>query len=1033
MQAKGLIKFFVILLSLVCIYQLSFTFFASSIEKNAAKIADERLALEDTEAMSEEDKDAFLKMNKIAYLDSVYNEEVLDLFIKQYTYREVKANQLSLGLDLQGGMSVVLQVSLKEMLVALSNNSQDPAFLKALEEADALQVDSDEDYITLFGQAYAAQADKKPLYTIFATQENAGKIAYGDTDEQILNVISREAEGAVTRTYEVISNRIDEFGVSQPNITLQEGSNRIIIELPGIDNPKRARGLLQSTAKLEFWETWQNSADMYGYFSQANEVIREKLGLVEDTTEATIDTTATAGVEPETFDADAADAATAVTEEDTTSGEDLGFEDLLGGEEGAESTDSTGLQQSEEELRKQFPLYGGVSILKPAFFDNNGSTELVPGPVVGYAFAQDRAKVMEYLNYDEVKAVFPKNIKFAWSAKPIDNNLYQLYAIKTLPNEDGAPLEGDAIVDASQDFSQDGSAEVRMSMNSEGAATWKRLTGNNVGQFIAIVLDNKVYSAPRVNQEIGGGVSQISGQFTISEAQDLASIVRAGKLPAPARIVQEEFVGPSLGEASIRAGSLSLLIGLIIVLVFMIVYYNKSGFVADAALLLNLLLIIGTLASLGASLTLPGMAGIVLTIGMAVDANVIIFERIREEIAKGKGLKLAIAEGYQRSYSAIIDANVTTLITAFILLAFGIGPVKGFAVILSIGIFSSFLTAVLVSRIFMDGLTSGDKGMSFSTKLSEGVLQNSKFEFLSKRKIAYAVSTILIVVGLVSIGVRGFNLGVDFTGGRTYVVQFTEAVNTTEISSALRDQFETEPVVKTYGDNNQVQITTKYMIENTDPIADSIVEAHLFDGLKAFYADDVDFNKFTTEYKQSGTKVGPTIADDIYITSIYAALFAFAGIFLYLLVRFRKPQFGAGALVAVIHDALILLSVFSLLQGLVPFSLEIDQAFIAALLTIIGYSINDTVIVFDRVREYMNEHPSKDMESVSNMAVNSTLSRTLMTSFTTLIVVLVLFLFGGEVIRGFAFALLVGVLVGTYSSIFVATPLVVDLMGKKKK
>lgn len=1027
MQAKGLIKFFVIILSVVCIYQLSFTFFASSIEKNASKIAQERLTLEDTTALSQADKDAFLKMNKIAYLDSVYNEPVLDLGIKKYTYREIKSNQLSLGLDLQGGMSVVLQVSLREMLEAMSNKSQDPAFINALDEADKLQVDSDEDYITLFGQTYAAQPNKKELYTIFATQENAGKIAYGDTDEQILKVIAREADGAVTRTYEVIKNRIDEFGVSQPNISLQEGANRIVIELPGIDNPKRARGLLQSTAKLEFWETWQNSADMYSYFSQANEVIREKLGLVTDTTAVALDSTATTEVDVESIENEITDA----VEADTNATDD-GFGDLLSDDGEAES-DSAGLQQDEAELRKQFPLYGGVSILKPAFFDNNGTTELVPGPVVGYAFAQDRAKVMEYLNYDEVKAVFPKNIKFAWAAKPIDNNMYQLFAIKTLPNEDSAPLEGDAIVDASQDFTQDGSAEVRMSMNSEGAATWKRLTAANVGQFIAIVLDNKVYSAPRVNQEIGGGVSQISGSFTISEARDLASIVRAGKLPAPARIVQEEFVGPTLGAESIRAGSMSLLIGLIFVLIFMIVYYNKSGVVADAALLLNLLLIVGALASFGASLTLPGMAGIVLTIGMAVDANVIIFERIREELSKGKGMKLAIAEGYQRSYSAIIDANVTTLITAFILLAFGIGPVKGFAVILSIGIFSSFLTAVLVSRIFMDALTTGDKGMSFSTKLSQGILQNTNFKFLSKRKIAYVVSSIIIIIGIASMALRGFNQGVDFTGGRSYVVKFEQPVSTTDVASALRDQFGTEPTVKTYGDNNQVQITTKYMIESTDPVADSVVDAHLFEGLTTFYGEEVDFAKFNDVYKQSGTKVGPTIADDIYKTSIYAALFAFIGIFLYLLARFRKPQFGAGALVAVIHDALILLSVFSLLQGLMPFSLEIDQAFIAALLTIIGYSINDTVIVFDRVREYMLEHPSKDMESVSDMAINSTLSRTLMTSFTTLIVVLVLFLFGGEVIRGFAFALLVGVLVGTYSSIFVATPLVVDLMGKRKK
>lgn len=1032
MQAKGLIKFFVIILSVVCIYQLSFTFFATSIEKEASKVAQERLALEDTTTLSQADKDAFLKMNKIAYLDSVYNEPVLDLFIKEYTYREIKANQLSLGLDLQGGMSVVLQVSLREMLEAMSNKNQDDAFINALDEADKLQVDSDEDYITLFGQAYAAQPNKKPLYTIFATQENAGKIAFGDTDEQVLAVIAREADGAVTRTYEVISNRIDEFGVSQPNISLQEGANRIVIELPGIDNPKRARGLLQSTAKLEFWETWQNSPDMYNYFNQANQVLREKFGLVADTTETDIDTTATAGAEPNALDTEVTDAVdtTELAGDDAT---DDGFGDLLSDDATAEGDTTGSLQQSEEELRKQFPLFSGASILKPATFDNNGSTELRPGSVVGYAFAQDRAKVMEYLNYDEVKAVFPKNIKFAWSAKPIGNNLYELHALKTLPNEDAAPLEGDAISNASQDFSQDGSAEVRMSMNSEGAAIWKRLTAANVGQFIAIVLDNKVYSAPRVNQEIGGGVSQISGNFTISEAKDLASIIRAGKLPAPARIVQEEFVGPTLGAASTKAGLLSLLIGLIIVLVFMVVYYNKSGLVADAALLLNLLLIIGALASFGASLTLPGMAGIVLTIGMAVDANVIIFERIREELAKGKGLKLAIAEGYQRSYSAIIDANVTTLITAFILLAFGIGPVKGFAVILSIGIFSSFLTAVLVSRIFMDALTTGDKGMSFSTGLSKGILQNANFQFLSKRKIAYAVSSVVIIVGIASMALRGFNQGVDFTGGRSYVVQFEEAVNTVDVASALRDQLGTEPVVKTYGDNNQVQITTKYMIESNDPAADSVVDAHLFEGLKAFYADGIDYETFATEYKQSGTKVGPTIADDIYKTSIYAAIFAFLGIFLYLLARFRKPQFGAGALVAVIHDALILLSVFSLLQGLLPFSLEIDQAFIAALLTIIGYSINDTVIVFDRVREFMLEHPSKDMESVSDMAINSTLSRTLMTSFTTLIVILVLFLFGGEVIRGFAFALLVGVLIGTYSSIFVATPLVVDLMGKRKK
>lgn len=1035
MQAKGLIKFFVILLTLVCLYQLSFTFFAVNIEKKAESAATERVLSQDTTGMGADSVKTLIKENRIAYLDSIYNEPVLNLGIKEFTYSDVKSQQLSLGLDLQGGMSVVLQVSLKEMLLAMSNNSQDPAFRAALEEADKAQVDSDEDYIALFAQAYAAQPNKKPLFTIFATQENAGKIDYNDTDEEILEVIAREADGAVRRTYEVISNRIDEFGVSQPTVTLQEGNNRILIELPGIDNPKRARDLLQSTAKLEFWETWKNSVEMYNYLDAANNIVREKLGLM-DTTET--DTTEEGNIldevlgeadgaeetGDETAETDEIDSET-VTDTDTSENEDDLFSDILS--EDGETTDSIAQETlSDEERKRLYPLF---DVLSPAV--NQG--QMVEGPIIGYAFAQDRNKAMEYLSFEEVKAVFPKNIKFAWGAKPIENNLYALYALKTRPNEDAAPLEGDAIVDANQDFGQAGDPLVNMTMNSEGAFIWKKLTAANVGNYVAVVLDNKVYSAPVVRQEIGGGVSQISGNFTISEAKDLSSIIRAGKLPAPARIVQEEFVGPSLGKESIRAGSISLAVGLIIVLVFMILYYNKSGIIADLSLVLNLLFIIGTLASRGASLTLPGIAGVVLTIGMAVDANVIIFERIREELRKGKGMRLAISEGYQKSYAAIIDANVTTLITAIILLTFGIGPVKGFAVILFIGILSSFVTAVLVSRLMVEGMTNDDKSMSFSTKLTENILQNPAVKFLDKRKISYTISTILIVVGIASIGLRGFNLGVDFTGGRTYVVQFEQPVSTVDVAAALSDQFDTEPIVKTYGNASQLQITTKYLIDQNDPATDSIVDAHLYDGLKQFYDPVPEFDNFIENYKQSGTKVGPTIADDIYKTSIYAAIFAFLAIFVYLLIRFRKWQFGLGALVAVVHDSLILLSVFSLLSGILPFSLEIDQAFIAALLTIIGYSINDTVIVFDRVREYMLEYPSKSIKQVADMAVNSTLSRTLMTSLTTLIVVLVLFLFGGEVIRGFAFALLIGILVGTYSSIFVATPLVVDLMKDDKK
>lgn len=822
--------------------------------------------------------------------------------------------------------------------------------------------------------------------------------------------------------------------MASPTVTLQEGSNRIIIELPGIDNPKRARSLLQSTAKLEFWEVWFNT-EVFNGMLQANQVVREKMGLVEDTTATETDTTNLLDAIGDAPTDD--DTVVATTDEepsllgdgeeltDDTTGDDFSEFDL--GEDG----DTTALTSNdEEEARKQYPLFGtGYSLIKPVA-DENG--QAYQSPVLGMVFAQDRTKVMNYLNDELVMVNLPKNIKFAWSAKPNDNNMYELYALKTVPNQDGPKLDGDAIVDARGDLDQTGQFQVDMTMNSEGAKIWRRMTKDNTNRSIAIVLDDKVYTAPNVMGEIGVGRSQISGNFTATEAQDLASIIRAGKLPAPARIVQEEFVGPSLGAESIKAGTISLIAGLLVVLAFMIFYYNKSGIIADLALLLNLILIMGTLASLGASLTLPGMAGIVLTIGMAVDANVIIFERIREELRKGKGLKLAITEGYSKSYSAIIDANITTLITAMILLAFGIGPVRGFAIILVIGIFASFATAVLVSRLMMESWTTGEKGMSFGNKVTENVLEKANFDFLSKRKIAYAVSTIVIVLGIASMAVRGFNYGVDFSGGRTYIISFEQPVSTVDVTNSLREQFGTEPVVKTFGNNQTLQITTKYLIEETSTEPDSIVDAQLYEGLSQYYSSNPDFDTFIEQHKKSGTKVGPTIADDIKSTSVYAAIFSFIGIFLYLLIRFSKWQFGFGALVAVLDDALILLSVFSLLRGLLPFSLEIDQAFIAALLTIIGYSINDTVIVFDRVREYLLEHPSKGIKDIANMAVNSTLSRTLMTSFTTLIVVIILFLFGGNVIRGFSFALLVGILVGTYSSVFVATPLVVDLFKDKK-
>lgn len=1037
MQAKGLIKFFVIVLSVICLYQLSFTYFAKNLEKHAEDVAAERV---DTTGISNDPVKIQQRIEdiRIAYLDSIYNEPVFELGPISYTYQEIKKNEISLGLDLQGGLSVVLQVSLKEKIIALSNDSKDPQFLAALDEANKMQTSSDADYVTLFAQAYAAQPNARPLYELFATQQNAKKVKYGDTNEQVIQFLHDETKDAIQLTYEVIKNRIDEFGVTQPNVSLQEGSNRILVELPGIDNPKRARTVLQSTAKLEFWEMYENVevnsrvGNMADFLGLANEAYRDKLGLMDTTT---VDTTAAASNAMEEFESDnntdetdnltaAPDDSTSLAD-DTSDLGDLG--DLL------ESGDSLANQAKNDSVDKiMYPLVGGnTSPLIPAVYQGDKGLQWAPGPVIGYAYSQNKDKVEEILNDEDVKAVFPKGVQFAWGAKPVQGNMYALYAL--MASNKANMVVGANIDDAYASVNPvDGQPEVNMRMDPDGARKWSKITKENINHFIAIVLDGKVYSAPRVNSQIDGGSSVISGSFTIAETQDLASIIRAGDLPAPARIVQEEFVGPSLGAENIRAGLISLIVGLVAVLIFMVIYYNRSGFIADLALVLNILFILGTLSSYGASLTLPGMAGIVLTIGMAVDANVIIFERIREELRKGKGLRLAIAEGFDKSYSAIIDANVTTLITAAFLLSFGIGPVKGFAFILLIGIISSFVTAVLASRILMENMSAGDKGMSFSTKLTENILVNANFQFISKRKLAYVISSSLIIIGIISIVVQGFDKGVDFTGGRKFVVNFENSVSNTDIQDALTVPFGSTPAVKSYGAGNRVEITTNFMIDSSSTIADSVVEAKLYEGLKGFYDGDISYKTFDEKYKEFGTTVGPTIADDLAKKSFTAAIFSFIGIFLYLLLRFRNWQFGFAALVAVVHDAMVMLGLFSLLKSIMPFSLELDQAFIAALLTVIGYSINDTVIVFDRVREYMFEHPSKPLADVSNMAINSTLSRTLMTSFTTLLVVIILFLFGGEGIKAFSFALLVGIVAGTYSSIFVATPIVVDMVKNRK-
>lgn len=1038
MQAKGLIKFFVAALILVCIYQLLFTYVSVSEESKMGDIALERVTKgEEIDQFVPSDIqnraeviDSITKEwsnTKARLLDSISSEVVLNMYFAEYSYQEVKERQLSLGLDLQGGMSVVLQISLEELIRAMSNESEDPDFDKALKLAIERQKNSQENLVVLFGAAYNEVAPEGKLARIFATPEYKDQITFNSTNEEVLSVISEEAKGAIGRTFNILRSRIDQFGVTQPNISLQESSGRIIIELPGVKNPERARALLQATAKLEFWETWDNRS-IFNPLMESNEILLEILGLNEEadsseTDSLVSDLLAEEDVEPTTPD-------TSSAKSDSLS--DDSFLDLLT-EEGGEG-DSTSVDDgllSAEEARKKFPLFSNGSILMPATGqDENGQVVLQEGPVVGYSFSQDRDKVMEYLSYEEVKALFPRNIKFLWGHQPVGNNIYALYAIKTRPSEDKAPLEGDVIVDARQDYDQNGRPDIDMVMNSEGAKIWKRLTKDNIGNSIAIVLDDVVYSAPVVQGEIGGGRSQITGNFTIKTAKDLSNIIKAGKLPAPAKIVEEEIVGPSLGAESIRAGSMSLVIGLALVLLFMVAYYAKAGLISNVVLVLNLFFIMGVLASFGASLTLPGIAGIVLTIGMAVDANVIIFERVREELARGKGLRLAISDGYSASYSAIVDANVTTLITGFILLFFGLGPVKGFATVLVIGIFSSLLTAVLVSRLIVDKFTGKDKGVTFFTKFSEGMFKNLDLKLLDKRKIAYGLSTLVIALGIISMVTRGFQLGVDFQGGRSYVVRFDQSVNAVDISKALEDEFEIAPQVKTYGADNQVKITTAYRIDEEGIEIDGEIEDMLYSGVKEFFAVQPDKATFMDQYKMSSIKVGPTIADDILKGAYFAAIFSFIGIFLYILVRFRKWQFGLGAITAVVHDMLVVLSIFSIFAGILPFSLEIDQAFIAALLTIIGYSINDTVVVFDRIREYINLHPTTGITGTANMAIDHTLSRTLITSLTTLIVVVILFIFGGEVIRGFSFALLIGIIVGTYSSIFIAAPVAVDTLKK---
>ncbi len=1006
MQNKGAIRFLAIAFALVCLYQLSFTYVSYRVKQNAEEYANGDPRLE------------------ALYLDSVSGEVVYNfLGIRKYTYNEVQEREINLGLDLKGGMNVTLEVSVTDIIRSLANYSNDTTFNKALQLAKQRQQTSQEDFITLFGNAFQELDPNGRLAAIFNTVELKERISFNSTNEEVLTVIRAEAESAIDNSFNILRSRIDRFGVTQPNIQQLETSGRILVELPGVKDPERVRKLLQGTANLEFWETYENG-EVYQYLLEANEKIKEINQAQED---LGIDTAMVEDVMPAVADQDLLQ----VPAEDTVISDDVALLDQLSDDSLA--ADTTGLGGNEDFL-KDYPLF---AILQPNVTRDN---QLVPGSVIGMAHHKDTGKINSYLNMSQIRSMFPRDIRFFWGVKPYkydeSESYFELHAIKATGRDGRPPLDGSVVTNARSDFGQNrAAAEVSMSMNSEGAKTWARLTKENIERCIAIVLDGYVYSAPRVNSEIKGGNSSITGDFTVNEAQDLANVLKSGKLPAPARIIQEAIVGPSLGQEAITAGFGSFLIAFVVVLFYMIFYYNRAGWVADLALLSNVFFIMGVLASLGAVLTLPGIAGIVLTMGMAVDANVIIYERVREEIRAGKGIKLAISDGYKNAYSANIDGNLTTLLTGIILFTFGTGPIQGFATTLIIGILTSLFSAIFITRLIFEGFLGRNKDISFANKLTKNVLANAKVDFLGRRKFFYILSSAIILIGLVSIFTRGFNLGVDFMGGRTYVIRFEEPVNTIDITNDLTAQFDGQsPEVKTFGSNNQVKITTKYMIDNNDADmnVDSIVEHKLYLGLQNTIGSDVDFDTFSDDYRMSSQKVGPTIADDIKVSALWAILLSLLGIFLYIFFRFKHWHFGMGGVLALFHDALFVLSIFSLFYNRLPFSLEIDQAFIAAILTVIGYSINDTVIVFDRVREFVGLYPKRDKKEIYNSALNSTLGRTLNTAVTTFFVLLVIFLFGGEVIRGFVFALLVGVTVGTYSSLFIATPAVFDTIKKQK-
>ena len=987
MQNKGLIKLFAILFGLVSLYQLSFTWIAGGVENDAKEYA---------LANAEENDGRALAKFERKYLDSVANVAVFDKFGLSFSYNDIKDKEINLGLDLKGGINATLQVSVKDILIGLSNNSKNEAFIQALQEASAAQKNSTEPYLDLFFQAFEKISNgtsKLNAPDIFGNKSLREKINFQKTDEETKQALQEEISSSINTAFEVLRSRIDKFGVTQPNIQRIGNSGRILIELPGAKDIERVKKLLQSTAELQFWEVYTNqevAQFLYAANAKVTELFKEENVTVADS-------------------------------KDEAASE---IEDLLG-----EVQDSTETAQTNSLFNVLYPRI-------PRNQNEISST-------IGSASVIDTAKVNAYLSLEEVKALLPanlKHVKFLWDAKPIkDTEVINLYAIKS-NRKDEAPIQGDVIINASQEYDQLGtSPEVSMTMNSRGSKLWAKMTSENVGNFVAVVLDDYVYTAPRVNTAITGGRTSISGNFSVLEAQDLANVLKAGKLPAAAHIIQSEIVGPSLGQEAIDSGIESFVLALILVLIWMVFYYGKAGLFANVALVVNILFIFGILSAFGAVLTLPGIAGIVLTIGMSVDANVLIFERIKEELAKGKALKEGISDGFNNALSSILDANITTLLTGFILFVFGTGPVKGFASTLMIGIATSLFTAIFITRILIDAYSGKGQTLTFNTGITKQWFTKINIDFLKKRKMSYAISAVILALGIGSLLTNGLNYGVDFVGGRSYVVRFDQVVNSTEVAESLKKVFESSPEVKTYGASNQLKITTKYRIDEEGQQVDEQVQTALFEGVKAFLPEGTTLDEFNGGF--DGQKIGvfnaikvePTIADDIKSAAQWAIIGSLLIVFLYILMRFKKWQYSLGAVIAVFHDVLIVLSLFSIAYKVMPFDMEIGQSFIAAILTVVGYSLNDTVVIFDRIREFTKLHEKWKYSDVVNSALSSTLGRTINTSLTTLIVLLAIFIFGGDSIRGFMFALIVGVLVGTYSSLFIASPIMYDTSEKLKE